>query len=222
MLWLQLKPDTSKGIHNKPRQKEKLDMQETQMTKKCMLHPHARACTPFSQSLRGTTPTARHTGQLTSTNPLARSRSPSLSGVHPATRSALTKHAGWNVCSQPDAPSTPSERMITRERSVVGSGSSSDGPTPQDTSSQRRPCSRSLCSTLWRKVRPGGGGGTHVRFGAPGRDGACGVAAVAGGGKPPNGADQNHVPSGIRTIWGSSNWNRPGKRGMPLVFRWPS
>jgi hypothetical protein len=162
--------------------------------------PHASACAPCSQSLRCTTPTARHTGQLTSTNPPARSRSPSLSGPHPATRSALTRHAGWNVCPHTDAPS-PSERMTTRARSAVGSGSSSDGPSPQDTSSQRNPFSRSPCSTRWRRVKPGGGGGTHGRFGAAGPGGACGVVAVAvvGGGKPPNGADQNHDPSGIRT-----------------------
>jgi len=157
------------------------------------------ACAPCSQSLRGTAPTARHTGQLTSTNPPARSRSPSLSGPHPATRSALTRHAGWNVCLHTDAPS-PSELTTTRERSAVGSGSSSDGPSPQDTSSQRNPFSRSPCSTRWRSVRPGGGGGTHGRFGATGPVEACGAVPVAGVGNPPNGADQNHVPSGIRTI----------------------
>ena len=158
---------------------------------------HASASAPCSQSLRCITPTARHTGQLTSTNPPARSRSLSLSGPHPATRSALTRHAGWNVCPHTDAPS-PSERMTTRARSAVGSGSSSDGPSPQDMSSHRKPFSRSPCSTRWRRVKPGGGGGTHGRFGAAG-PGACGAVPVPVGGKPPNGADQNHDPSGIRT-----------------------
>ena len=166
--------------------------------KKREMLPHTSARAPSSQSLCCTTPTARHTGQLTSTNPPVRSRSLSLSGPHPATRSALTRHAGWNACSHTDAPSL-SERMTARARSAVGSGSSSDGPSPQDMSSQRNPFSRSPCSTRWRSVKPGGGGGTHGRFGTAGLGGACGVVPVPGGGKPPNGADQNHDPSAIRT-----------------------
>lgn len=112
---------------------------------------------------------------------------------------------------------SPSAWITTRARSAVGSGSSSDGPRPHDTSSQRRPCSRSPCSTRWRNVSPGGGGGVHTR----GTDGCAGRAAVIGGGRSPNGAAQNHVLSGIWTTCGSSNWKRPGKRGMPFAFRWP-
>jgi hypothetical protein len=89
--------------------------------------------------------------------------------------------------------------MTTRARSAVGSGSSSDGPSPQDMSSQRNPFSRSPCSTRWRRVKPGGGGGTHARFGPTGPGAACGAVAFMGGvGKPPKGADQNNVPSGMR------------------------
>ena len=104
--------------------------------------------------------------------------------------------------------------MTTRARSAVGSGSSSDGPRPHDTSSQRRPFSRSPCSTRWRNVSPGGGGGAHTR----GAGGFGGRAAVIGCVKSPNGAAQNHVSSGMWTTCGSSNWKRPGKRGMPFAL----
>src|SRR5712691_7144111 len=102
LLWIQSIPDTTKYPQRNAKNRHVKKIQVTDKGDACFT-PHARACTPFSQSLPGTTPTARHTGQLTSTNPPARSREPSFSGAHPATRSALTKHAGWNVCSHPDA-----------------------------------------------------------------------------------------------------------------------
>ena len=52
---------------------------------------------------------------------------------------------------------SPSELTTTRARPTVGSGSLSDGPSLQDTSSQRNPFLCSPCSTRWRSVRPGGG-----------------------------------------------------------------
>lgn len=109
---------------------------------------------------------------------------------------------------------SPSAWMITRARSAVGSGSSSDGPSPHDTSSQRKPCSRSPCSTRWRNVSPGGGGGAQSR----GVGGFGGRAAVTDGENSPNGAAKNHVSSGMWTTCGSSNWKRPGKRGMPFAL----
>ena len=107
---------------------------------------HARACTPLFQSSCRTAPAARQTGQLTSTGPPVRLSS--SSGAHPATRSALTKHAGWNAWVHAGFPSPGVAWITTRARSAIGSGSSSDGPRPHDTSSQRRPFSRSPCSTL--------------------------------------------------------------------------
>ena len=112
------------------------------------------------------------------------------------TRSALIRYAGWNMCPHTDKPSL-SELMTTRARSAVGSGSSSDGPSPQGMSLQH-PFLRLPCSTRWRSVRLGGCGGTRGRFSAAG-SGAVAVVGV-GGGKPPNGADQNYDSSGIRTI----------------------
>ena len=50
MLWLQLKPDKSKGIHNKPRQREKLDMQENLNEKKVYASSLMRELAPPSPS----------------------------------------------------------------------------------------------------------------------------------------------------------------------------
>jgi hypothetical protein len=56
------------------------------------------ADTPDSHSSFVTHPIALHTGQDTSTNGC-----PLFSPPHPATRSALTRHAGWNSCAHTDA-----------------------------------------------------------------------------------------------------------------------
>lgn len=101
------------------------------------------------------------------------SPSPSLSSPHPEHRSALTKHAGWNLCVQ--VHSSPSIVICLRagdlgSTSDAGYGSSSDGPIPQLGSSHRSPASRSLVSTRWRIVGPGAGGGVHS-LGTRGADG---------------------------------------------------
>jgi hypothetical protein len=190
--------------------------------------PHASACAPCSQSLRCTTPTARHTGQLTSTNPPARSRSPSLSGPHPATRSALTRHAGWNVCPHTDAPS-PSERI----RQLAQGPLSAPGRRLMD--QVRKTCHHSAAPSRVHLARPVGAASSRVEaavpmvvLARPGPGGACGAVAVRG-----CGWRETHLMARTRTMThlasgqteGSWNWNRPGNarhaiRVLLAVFWW--
>jgi hypothetical protein len=78
------------------------------------------------------------------------------------------------------------------EPETSGTGSSSDGPTPQLASQHRKPTSRSRCSTRLRRVGPGAGGGVHCFFsrgdglgrldGAPGAGGPSNMKGGGGNG----------------------------------------
>lgn len=127
---------------------------------------HASPRTPSSHSSLETHPTALQWGQDTST-----SRCSILSSSpHPATRSALTKQAGWKVCEQTLVPMIKLfaggriDTCFIDEPDTSGNGSSSDGPTPQLVSQHRKPTSRSRSSTRLRRVAPGAGGGVHCFF----------------------------------------------------------
>src|ERR1700730_12468457 len=92
--------------------------------------------TPSSHSSFGTHPMALQLGQETS----AQSPTPLSSPPRAATRSALTKQAGWNVCPQTLVPMTKllgkarMESCFIDASDTSGKGSSSEGPTPQDVS----------------------------------------------------------------------------------------
>src|ERR1700691_555756 len=121
--------------------------------------------TPSSHSSLETHPTALQLGQDTSTCSSILSSPP-----HPATRSALTKQAGWKVCEQTLVLITKLfgrariDSCFIDEPETSGNGSSSDGPTPQLVSQHRKPISRSRSSTRLRRVGPGAGGGVHCFF----------------------------------------------------------
>jgi len=148
---------------------------------------HASPRTPSSHSSLETHPTALQWGQDTSTCGC----SILSSSPHPATRSALTKQAGWKVCEQTLVPITKLfargriDTCFIDEPDTSGNGSSSDGPTPQLVSQHRKPTSRSRSSTRLRRVGPGAGGGVHCFFsrGCDGRGARWGPGWGNGGAK---------------------------------------
>ena len=153
----------------------------------------SRARTPSSHSCCVTHPVVRQTGHETLTWPSSETLSAPLS----ATRSALTKHALWNRCSQALAPSSVLPRIescfmaLTASLTLSVNGSSSDGPRPQLMSQQRRPASRSRRSTRWRSESPGAGGRDHAGLGPSRRGGRGPKAPAIIPGNPPN------MPAGI-------------------------
>ena len=120
----------------------------------------------------------------------------------------------------------------------AGSGSSSDGPSPQLTSEHLSPISRSFRSTTWRSVGPGAGGGAHGRFstGLLGLDrcrGAPPTPAPAGGGMPmpmpalSGGIGGSWIPPGSGPVekvnhcgWPSLVLLSPGAGAAPWVGGW--